>query len=95
MTVIAKLPTNEQARIERLKKLMVLDTISEPLFDEISRLASQVCGSEIALISLIDQNRQWFKANTGLEGATETNRDVAFCSHAILENHMRVLHEPQ
>jgi len=86
MTTVAKLQVNEPARLERLKQLMVLDSVSEPLFDEISRLTSQVCGSEIALISLIDQNRQWFKANTGLEGATETNRDVAFCSHAILED---------
>jgi PAS domain S-box-containing protein len=86
VTSPAKLPKNEQQRLERLKKLMVLDSISEPLFDEISRLASQVCGSEVALISLIDENRQWFKANTGLESATETHRDVAFCAHAILED---------
>lgn len=86
MTVPAALPKNETQRLKRLQALMVLDTAPESLFDEITKLASEVCGTPIALISLIDENRQWFKANVGLEGATETERNIAFCSHAILQN---------
>jgi diguanylate cyclase (GGDEF)-like protein/PAS domain S-box-containing protein len=84
----AKPPKNEQLRLALLKQLMVLDSESEPLFNEITKLASQICGTPIALISLIDENRQWFKANIGLENATETHRDLAFCAHAILENNL-------
>ncbi|MDO8960934.1 MAG: PAS domain S-box protein [Methylophilus sp.] len=88
MTKPAKPPKNEKLRLELLKQLMVLDSESEPLFDEITKLASQICGTPIALISLVDENRQWFKANIGLEGASETHRDLAFCAHAILENNL-------
>ncbi|MDI1310267.1 MAG: EAL domain-containing protein [Methylotenera sp.] len=77
---------NEEARLARLRRLLVLDAAPEPLFDAITKLASDVCGTPISLISLIDESRQWFKANVGLEGATETHRDIAFCSHAILDN---------
>lgn len=77
---------NEKARLKRLKRLMVLDSAPEPLFDEITNLASQICGTPISLISLVDENRQWFKANTGLEGVTETERNVAFCAHTILDD---------
>lgn len=84
MTHPASYPPNEQARIERLQQLMVLDTKPEVLFDEIAKLASVVCGTPVALISLVDGDRQWFKANVGLDGVTETHRNLAFCSHAIL-----------
>lgn len=86
MTQIAKPAKNEDARLARLKRLMVLDTAPEPLFDAITKLASEVCGTSISLITLVDESRQWFKANVGLDGATETHRDIAFCSHAILDN---------
>lgn len=88
MTQPAPPAKNEQTRLERLKRLMVLDSAPEPLFDEITKLASAICGTPIALVSLVDDNRQWFKANTGLEGATETHRDIAFCAHVILENEL-------
>ena len=72
----------ESARIAALQALGILDTPADPLYDDIVLLASQLCASPIALVSLIDEDRQWFKARTGLE-ATETPRDIAFCAHAI------------
>ena len=88
MTQPAKPTKNEKARLKRLERLMVLDSQPEALFDEITKLASQICGTPIALVSLVDKNRQWFKASVGLEGTTETHRDFAFCAHAILDNHI-------
>ncbi|MEJ1939020.1 GAF domain-containing protein, partial [Nostoc sp. NIES-2111] len=61
------------------------DTPPEAAFDALVEAASIVCGTPIALVSLVDEGRQWFKANHGLDGATETPRDIAFCSHAILD----------
>ncbi len=63
--------------------LAVLDTGPEPVFDALVRIAAAVCGTPIALISLIDESRQWFKANEGLAGVHETPREIAFCDHAI------------
>ena len=81
----APLPANEAERLERLRALAVLDTAPEALFDTLARLASSICGTPIALLSLVDHGRQWFKANVGLPGVSETPRDVAFCAHAIVE----------
>jgi diguanylate cyclase len=61
----------------------VLDSEREPLFDRLVRMASAACGAPIALVSLVDAERQWFKAETGLPGVSETPREVAFCAHAI------------
>jgi diguanylate cyclase len=82
---IAPLAGNEVARIAALHELDVLDSDAEEQFDAIVKTASLVCGVPISLISLVDVNRQWFKANLGLHGVTETPRDVAFCAHAILD----------
>ncbi len=81
----AVLPPNEVQRLQALRELHVLDTPPEVAFDALVEAASIVCGTPIALVSLVDEGRQWFKANHGLAGATETPRDIAFCSHAILD----------
>lgn len=86
MTNQAPKPANEKARLEQLKNLMVLDTPPEALFDEIVKLASEVCGTPVALMSLVDENRQWIKANIGLKDVKETHRNVAFCAYAILQD---------
>ncbi|HEV2680200.1 MAG TPA: GAF domain-containing protein, partial [Rhodanobacter sp.] len=71
---------NEMSRLERLRHLHILDTEAEPLFDSLTRAAAAVAGTPIALVSLIDESRQWFKANVGLDGVSETPREVAFCA---------------
>mgnify|MGYP000968168435 CR=1 FL=1 len=86
MTQPANIPANEDDRLSRLRALNVLDTGPEPLFDALTRMAATICGTPISLISLVDEGRQWFKANVGLPGVSETPRDVAFCSHAILDD---------
>jgi len=79
----AALPPNELERLKALQRLEVLDTASEAEFDALVQAASLVCGAPISLISLVDADRQWFKAARGL-GASETPRELAFCAHAIL-----------
>jgi signal transduction histidine kinase len=76
------LPSDEQARLSALRQYGILDTEAEARFDELVQLASQICEVPISLISLIDTDRQWFKANVGL-AVPETPRDQAFCVYAI------------
>ncbi|CNE18139.1 sensor domain-containing diguanylate cyclase [Yersinia nurmii] len=77
-------PPDESARIATLRAYNILDTSPEERFDRITRLAKRLFNVPIALISLVDVNRQWFKSSVGL-AASETSRDISFCGHAILE----------
>ena len=83
--VPAELPFNEVARLAALNRYGVLDTPAEQAFDDITTVAAALCNVPIAVITLVDEHRQWFKAVVGLGDATETPRSVAFCAHAILE----------
>ncbi len=83
-------PANEEARVIALDKYAILDTDPEQFFDDLTLLASHVCNTPIALISLVDEDRQWFKSRVGLN-ASETSRDIAFCSTAILQTDVFVI----
>jgi GAF domain-containing protein len=83
-------PSNELKRRESLASYAILDTDPEPSFDDLTHLASFICKSPIALITLVDEHRQWFKSRVGLS-SEETSRDIAFCSHAILQTEMFVV----
>ncbi len=81
--LIAPHPANEEARLRLLRSLGVLDTPPEEDFDRITRVSAELMHVPIALVSLVDENRQWFKSKVGLE-VCETSRDMTFCSHALL-----------
>lgn len=85
--ISAPIPVNEKTRLQDLHGSGLLDTPQEAEFDEIVRFASAMCNTPISLISLVDSNRQWFKARVGLN-VSETNRDISFCSHAILQDQL-------
>jgi len=88
----APVPSNESERLEALRRSSILDTLPEQDFDDLAVLASRICGTPIALVSLVDAERQWFKAKVGL-AASQTSRDVSFCAHAIQDGDLLVVRD--
>lgn len=86
----APLPPNEEARLAKLYEYQILDTLPEQGYDDLTYLASRICGAPISLVTLVDRDRQWFKSRVGLELA-ETPRDFSFCAHAILQSGVMVV----
>jgi GAF domain-containing protein len=75
-------PRNEPKRLKVLWDYEVLDTVPEEIFDDLTELAALVCEAPISLISLVDEDRQWFKSKFGIS-VSETSRDISFCAHAL------------
>jgi two-component system NtrC family sensor kinase len=86
----APLPKNEVQRLKVLWQYDLLDTVPEEVFDDLTDLAAHICEAPIALISLVDEKRQWFKLHVGVT-TRETSRDISFCAHAILQQGLFVV----
>lgn len=86
----APIPDYDQERLAALREMLILDTPPEERFDKVVQFAAQEFEVPIALISLIDENRQWIKARVGLD-VCETGRDISFCGHAILQEDIFII----
>jgi len=91
MAIAAVRPANEAERLEALLSYEVLDTPPEQEIDDLVHIASQICGTPISMVSLIDSDRQWFKAKCGPVPFRETPRDISFCGHAILSSDLFIV----
>lgn len=88
------IPCDETQRLQALRDLRLLDTPPEERFDRVTRLAKQLFSTSIAVVSLVDADRQWFKSRQGLD-AEETARDISFCGHAILDDEIMVVNNAE
>ena len=86
----APVKINEARRLKVLWQYDVLDTVPEEVFDDLTELAARICEAPVALISLIDEDRQWFKSKVGIS-VTETSRDISFCAHAIKQHDLFII----
>src|ERR1700733_2958733 len=86
----APIPKTEKKRLEVLWQYDVLDAVPERVFDDLTELAAHICEAPVALITLVDEKRQWFKSKVGLS-ANETSRVISFCAHAILQMRLFVI----
>lgn len=92
--MIAPIPATEAERLVALRESQILDTPPDDAYDDLVRLAAQVCGAPIAAVTLVDRDRQWFKSVLGMD-ARETSRDVALCAHTILQPGILVIPDIQ
>jgi GAF domain-containing protein len=83
-------PANEKKRLRVLWQYDVLDTIPEEVFDDLTELAARICEAPIAMITLVDEDRQWFKSKVGVN-VNETSRDISFCGHAIVQSELFIV----
>src|SRR6185295_3774427 len=90
MATGAPLPADESARLDALRRYRILDTTPEEAFDDLVHTAALLCRTPVALLSLVDATRQWFKAKKGIT-SSETDRKLAFCAHAILGTDLMVV----
>lgn len=88
----APLPADETDRLHALRDLLLLDTPPEERFDRLARFAAEQLDTPIALLTLVDGQRQWFKSRVGID-VTETPRDISFCGHAIMKNDLFVVED--
>jgi GAF domain-containing protein len=88
--MMAPVPKNDRKRLEVLWQYDVLDTVPEQVFDDLTELAASICEAPIALLTLVDEKRQWFKSKVGVS-LSETSRDVSFCGHAILQRELFIV----
>jgi GAF domain-containing protein len=86
----APVPKNEVKRLNVLWQYEVLDTVPEAIFDDLTELAALICEAPVALISLVDEKRQWFKSRVGIS-VTETPREISFCTHAINQSDLFIV----
>lgn len=86
----APVPANEKRRLKVLWQYEILDTVPEEVFDDLTDLAARICGAPMAMISLVDEDRQWFKSKVGLT-PNETAREISFCTHAILQRDLFIV----
>jgi GAF domain-containing protein len=89
-TMTAPIPQNEKKRLNVLWQYEVLDTVPEEVFDDLTELAARICEAPMALISLVDEDRQWFKSKVGIT-ISETSRDLSFCSYAITQSDLFIV----
>ena len=90
MPPTAPRPADEPKRLTALRRYGILDTPPEPTFDDLAKLASEICGTPMALVTFIDEDRQWFKARVNVHG-TETSRDIAFCAYTVMGKDLLVV----
>ncbi|MDH4188382.1 MAG: GGDEF domain-containing protein, partial [Nitrospira sp.] len=90
----ASLSSDENERLEELRRYEVLDTAADKDIDDLTHLAAHICEVPIALVCLVDATRQWFKSKVGIN-ASETSRTIAFCAHAILQHDVFIVHDAQ